>query len=217
MKPKPVSLKNQLRIFPPCFYRWKQKCKYSLVNGIHNVPYEFMQQAAIRIAQTGDLIQQGVTGLEPALSKVQNLHSVIVASSGKETPKEMEDHFKLTDHQANSMFSYLEELLKMVHHTQYIIDDVRDKNKSLLINLSDQERRLRWEIKEMKVDIFFTQSLILHNCIENRVKVPFSVIESVILNYMHRIMEQLFTDQKNGNEVHHYFLRIYLNENKIVY
>ncbi|GFT83081.1 uncharacterized protein TNCV_629131 [Trichonephila clavipes] len=155
MKQKPASSKNQLRIFPPCSYRWKRQRKYSLLNGIHEVPHEFMQQAANRIAQTGDLIEQGITGLEPALNKVQNLHSVIVASSGKQTPKEMEDHFKLTDHQANSMFSYLEELLKMVHHTQCIIDDVRDKNKSLLINLSDQERRLRWEIKELKVDISF--------------------------------------------------------------
>ncbi|GFT95504.1 uncharacterized protein NPIL_674291, partial [Nephila pilipes] len=115
------------------------------------------------IAITGDLIEQGVTGLEPALSKVQNLHSIIVASSGKDTPKDMEDHFNLTDDQANSMFAYLDELLKMVHHTQNTIDDLREKNTGLLVNLSDQEKRLQWEIKEMEV-----RNPVLFFCLKNR-------------------------------------------------
>ncbi|GFR01795.1 uncharacterized protein TNCT_137931 [Trichonephila clavata] len=158
-----------------------------------------------RIAITGDLIEQGVTGLEPALNKVQKLHSAIVASSGKETPKEMEDHFKLTDHQANSMFSYLEELLKMVHHTQYIIDDVRDKNQSLLINLSDQERRLRWEIKEMKDTVEQSQSeadaaMVSKDQARGELNELLQKVHSLYLKCTSDMKAKLSTDQKDEEE-----------------
>ncbi|GBM94922.1 hypothetical protein AVEN_69274-1 [Araneus ventricosus] len=104
-----------------------------------------------RIATTGELIEQGITGLEPELNRVQDLHSAIVASSGRATPEEMDEHFKLTDDQANSKFSYLEELLEMIHRTQNTIDELREKNRELLMGLSSQERRLRWEIREAQL------------------------------------------------------------------
>ncbi|GIZ03450.1 uncharacterized protein CEXT_308471 [Caerostris extrusa] len=93
-----------------------------------------------RIAATGDLISQGITGLEPALNKVLDVHSIIVQSSGKQTPEEMDDHFKLTNDQANSRFTYLEELLNMIHHTQDTIDELKEKNRTLLMGLSDQKK-----------------------------------------------------------------------------
>ncbi|CAL1275081.1 unnamed protein product, partial [Larinioides sclopetarius] len=63
----------------------------------------------------------------------------------------MDEHFKLTDDQANSKFSYLEELLEMIHRTQNTIDGLREKNRELLMGLSSQERRLRWEIEEAQL------------------------------------------------------------------
>ncbi|KAF8795223.1 hypothetical protein HNY73_003096 [Argiope bruennichi] len=104
-----------------------------------------------RIATTGGLIEQGITGLEPQLTRVQNLHSAIVESSGKATPQEMDEHIKLTDDQANSKFSYLEELLEMIHRTQNTIDELKEKNRELLMGLSNQEKRLRWEIGEAQL------------------------------------------------------------------
>ncbi|KAG8179774.1 hypothetical protein JTE90_002816 [Oedothorax gibbosus] len=98
-----------------------------------------------RIATTGELIDQGLTGLESELKRNKHLNSAILHSSGKEDAEVVEDHYKLTDEHSKSMFSYLEQLLKYIRHLQVTINELKDESGKTQNSLVTQERRLKWE------------------------------------------------------------------------
>ncbi|XP_035215329.1 myosin-J heavy chain-like isoform X2 [Stegodyphus dumicola] len=106
-----------------------------------------------RIAITGDLIEKDLTGLESGLESVGNLHSAIAKAAGQESPKDMEKSFKSSENTINSMFAYLDELVKKMHHLQATIDELRTKNSNLLKRMTTDERRMRWEIKELQEEV----------------------------------------------------------------